>query len=272
LTNFILGADCIPLEAFNHLAGYWAGTWPTTRSFGGLENPILGILPSISQFYPVPTEYFERISQKDFWDYYVPRFGLEAFHFSPLTYGCTVRYGQGDDEVMTEENTWRNLPQVPTEDLTSPGVLKSVEIENRRRGTAARVIKSLNETRVREHAAETAVLEKLLGGAMEVGNLEEWSQPGGPLYLPPEPAEEPYFGPRMLPSDLNALPEPARFQEIQDFLFGNRETLALDTLFTPIPENTLLAYINRVGVITLTKEELREFLIYCVYGLEILFA
>lgn len=75
----------------------------------------------------------------------------------------------------------------------------------------------------------------------------------------------------MLPSDLNELPEPARFQEIRDFLFRYRETLALDTLFTPIPENTLLAYIHRVGVITLTVEELREFLIHCVYGLAILF-
>lgn len=236
-----------------------------------MQNPAIKNLPSEGQIYPVPIEYFERISQKDFWDYYVPRYGLEAFHFSPLTYGRTVQYTESNYKILAEENIWTNLPRILTEGLTPAGVLKSVEIENRRRGTAERVIKSLNEVRMQELAAETAVLRELLGGATDVGNVKEWSQPGRPLYLPPEPREQPYSGPRILPSNLNALAEPTRFQEIRDFLFGNREAVALDTLFTPIPENTLLAYINRVGVITLTKEELREFLIYCVHGPKILF-
>ena len=229
-------------------------------------------MPSESQIYPIPVEYFERISQKEFWDYYVPKFGSEAFHFSPLTYGCTVRYDQGYCKILTEENAWKDLPPITTEGLKSPDALISVEIENKRRGTAERVIKSLNEVRTKDSAAERAILENLLEDETETVSMEEWIQAGRSLYLPPEPAEEPYRGPRILPSDLNELPEPARFQEIRDFLFRNRETLAFDTLFTPIPENTLLAYINRIGLITLTIEELREFLIYCVYGLAILFA
>ena len=56
--------------------------------------------------------------------------------------------------------------------------------------------------------------------------------------------------------------EPARFSEIATFLINHRRILAIDTMVNPIPELTFFRYIDRLEQIKITREELREFLIY----------
>jgi hypothetical protein len=54
-----------------------------------------------------------------------------------------------------------------------------------------------------------------------------------------------------------------RFTEIRDYLFCNRRELALDTMESPIPENTMLRYILANGGLALVPEEWKYFLCIC---------
>jgi hypothetical protein len=52
------------------------------------------------------------------------------------------------------------------------------------------------------------------------------------------------------------------FNQIQDYLFGNRLQLALDTTGW-IPENTMYHYIRRNGGLDISVSTWRSFLLWC---------
>jgi len=53
-----------------------------------------------------------------------------------------------------------------------------------------------------------------------------------------------------------------QYEQIRDFLFANRQQLALDSLYFDMPEHLILAYINRLGT-DLQPSIWRGFLLSC---------
>jgi hypothetical protein len=61
------------------------------------------------------------------------------------------------------------------------------------------------------------------------------------------------------------LPDPAcpRFNEIVDYIISTRDVHAWDTFHFEISEHVLYAHIRRHGVLIISPEEWRDFLIFC---------
>lgn len=270
LSNYVLNGSLVDIHDFGLIKvrdtpvlGFHMVPWPA--HFNWVEDPpVLGLVESMKHFdtYPVPIEYFERIQQADFWNHHIQVFGATALHMGPLIYG---RRRSLDRKSITELDVWVNVQIIPIQSNFSDEDLAAVRIENRKRTKARVVSKALVATIKAEEIQEK--LQSSVTGALltsvERLSVDPRKQTPSP---PPEDLNMGNFdNGDSGKEEVNDPVEPARFKEIVHFLFNdeNRRKLALDSMKFTIAEANLLHYINGLGVIRITEEEFRDFLVYC---------
>lgn len=243
-------------------------SWPTWMPGAG-SGPFIDDTEEMRNvdLYPVPVEYCERLCQDAFWNSHVPKYGSSALHLGPLTHGRKFRVDPNNPHVsqLYEPQLYDTFHyQFPITANMSQAERDSALIQQKTSTLAHRVSAALQATVSAEAAVE---MDNLANEVFD--DLDYYGLPDEEFDF-----SEPPVG---------HLPEPARYNDIRNFLLAQRTVLALDTLDGAIPENTLLAYVNRESTRlnlsgtstslgdTVTREEFREFLRYCSIVLKELF-
>jgi hypothetical protein len=181
-------------------------------------------------------------------------FGTGSVHMEPLVHGRRVRSS--------------TLPKVPPindqqifiGDNLGEGEVAAVEIENRKRLNAGMVWKALETTIAAEGSHDEEQLNNIRQSGRAGSTLEAMAARfnlnpiGWAIELIKDSKDREEL--------LEKLNKPARFSEIATFLINHRRILAIDTMVNPIPELAFFGHIDRLEQIKITREELREFLIY----------
>jgi len=134
---------------------------------------------------------------------------------------------------------WSNIPEIPIDRTRmSTSEIKIIELENGRINRNRRIANSLRALKEQRQAIKATHAQ---------GDLAN--------YIP--------ISPDLDPQPKFPLTDCPQFTQIQQYLFANRQELALDSMNFPMPECTLYSYILANGGITLTPDIWRAFLEIC---------
>lgn len=250
LSSFGLASRKKPLIA------YIATPYPNIRDKTKSRYPCLGIVESMKHddYFPVPIEYFERIQQQDFWNHHVQVFGTGSVHMGPLVHGRRYRSSKPTEAPPINDQ------QIFINDYLGEEDVAAVEIENRKWLNAGIVLKALETTTADQRSYDEEQLDNIRQGDRAGSMIEAMAARFNlnPLGW----ADELIKGPKDIEESVEQPRQPARFSEIATFLINHRRILAIDTMVNPIPELAFWGHIDRLEQIKITREELREFLIY----------
>jgi hypothetical protein len=147
-------------------------------------------------------------------------------------------------------SSWVNTPIMLSDDMTWEEKT-AIEIENARNLNADRVIKAMAE----DEAVRESIVDAILGSEQgsSTDDISSSSDSHNPAMMFGAPRT--YMYPRFDPGC-------TAYSQIRNYLFSQRQALALDSLHFDIQEHVLLAYINRNGF-HIGASVLRGFLLEC---------
>ncbi|KAF8865029.1 hypothetical protein BDZ45DRAFT_471392 [Acephala macrosclerotiorum] len=216
--------------------------WPSFQDEDGYNSPLLKIKPKdwdITTYVPINLDYFFDVNCLEFWKTYVRKNDPSSIHFGSKYWG--IRY----DRIKQSETVGYAKKAVEEKDdiIIDASKMTEAEIVRARREDARRIrgreiIRQISTLRAKAQKVEAGVTDPSDGYSLRSAFLSN-----GNTLLPTPPCP--------------------RFNEIRQFLFVTRSTLAWDSLHFRIPDYVLYAYIKRDGGLQIDFEEWRDFLITC---------
>jgi len=170
------------------------------------------------------------------------RFGSHSTRLEPKTLATEYIFANPPSAGFLTRNSYYvsytadDFYEIVIDPTLSADDQRAIKFENERRRRGKKVTDAIAQYM---HQMET------LGNIQEQANLFHQALP-----------------PKQPPEVLSRAPS-VQFNEIRNFLFGNRLVLALGTMDFPMPEHTLYNYILMQGGIPLEADEWRAFLRVC---------
>ncbi|CZR60436.1 uncharacterized protein PAC_10332 [Phialocephala subalpina] len=216
--------------------------WPSAQTDAdGYDSPLLKTKPKnwdIINWIPVNLDYFFDVNCTEFWNTYVRKNDPSSIYFGSKYWGIRCDGIDHSTSVVYAKQMVREKDDI----IIDVSKMTEEEIGRARRENARRL---RGREIIKQVSALKAEVDKV--GA-SVTNPSDYNPRSG-------------FssdGNKLLPT-----PPCPRFNEIRQYLFNTRVTLAWDTLHFRIPDYVLYAYIKREGGLQITFEEWRDFLITC---------
>ncbi|PMD31642.1 hypothetical protein L207DRAFT_591589 [Hyaloscypha variabilis F] len=188
-------------------------------------------------YFPIPISYFVNLFHPQFWQTYVKQYGYKTIHMGPKTLGSKYSREPFSNKAMKDEyfvyhSDCSRKDLAVSDDMTKDEKVASL-LENARRQVSRKVVRAIQDNTNRSDA-----IEKLGFGSSRHGYStdqdsdedSEDSADSNPV-APPETYRYPQFNP--------GCPN-TQYEMIREFLFTNRQQLALDSLYFDMEEHLMI--------------------------------
>ncbi|KAE9366473.1 hypothetical protein N431DRAFT_548361 [Stipitochalara longipes BDJ] len=240
----------------------WRSAGATNQPYFNLDKPAW----NENAYFPIPISYFVTLFHPRFWQTYVKKYGYKSIHMGPKTLGTKYFRGGLTNEAVAEDD-YISHPDGAMEDLEISDDMDEDErissmLENVRRQVSRRVLRACYDKSESRQAIEKLALGSPHHGYVNDQDSDDDSEDSNEssedsddsMIVAPQTYRYRQFDPGC---------SVEQYASTRDFLFANRQQLALDSLYFDIEEHIMLAYINRLGV-QMYPSWWRGFLLYCI--------